>query len=78
MHANMPDSDYPMPTPVNEPTLERSIESEREELLREAQGHVSEEVKRLIEQVRRFAPPLPQTQSDGEVSAEGTCYAHQT
>ena len=67
-----------MPTPPTMPTLERGIESEREELLREAQGHVSDEVKLLIEQVRRFAPPLPQSTSDGEVSAEGTCYAHQT
>jgi hypothetical protein len=67
-----------MPTPEIVSTRERSIESEREELLREAQGHVSDEVKLLIDQVRRFAPPLPQTQSDDEVSAEGTCYAHQT
>lgn len=67
-----------MPSPVMDTTNDRGLENEREELLREAQGHVSEEVRRLIEQVRRFSPPLPQSQTDGEVSAEGTCYAHQS
>ncbi len=51
------------------------LEREREAFISTADKLVPDDIKKLITEVERYAPPQPRMNSEITVSVEGSCYA---